>query len=169
MRSSFRHPFLGSGRRSRESRGPHEACFVGWEYAADLSSGTLYGGSLRWTNLRSLPILAGSVGMLRALTPAHQAAGSHTGIEGTAAEVGALRTAQFPITRRYAYFDNSTFGPPPRACADAVARCLRDLSEGAQVPVSWAAEVDRVRGLVARLYNCTTDDVAFMKSSAEAL
>ena len=33
MRSSFRHPFLGSGRRSRESRGPHEACFVGWEYA----------------------------------------------------------------------------------------------------------------------------------------
>src|SRR5262252_7427539 len=41
MRSSFRHPFLGSGRRSRESRGPHEACFVGWEYAADLCSRTL--------------------------------------------------------------------------------------------------------------------------------
>lgn len=83
--------------------------------------------------------------------------------------MGALRTAQFPITRRYAYLDNSTFGPPPRACAEAVARCLRELSESAQVPESWATEVDRVRGLVARLYNCTTDDVAFMKSSAEAM
>ena len=83
--------------------------------------------------------------------------------------MGALRTAQFPITRRYAYLDNSTFGPPPRACAEAVARCLRELSEGAQVPESWAAKVDRVRGLVARLYNCAPDDVAFMKSSAEAM
>src|SRR5262252_1606696 len=98
---------------------------------------------------------------------AHEAAGSHTGLERAAYNVGALRTAQFPITRRYAYLDNSTFGPPPRACAEAVARCLRELSEGAQVPESWAAKVDRVRGLVARLYNCAPDDVAFMKSSAE--
>lgn len=83
--------------------------------------------------------------------------------------MGALRTAQFPITRRYAYLDNGTFGPPPRACAEAVARCLRKLSEGGQVPQSWEADLDHVRGLVARLYNCTVDDVAFLKSSAEAV
>src|SRR5262249_61371308 len=71
--------------------------------------------------------------------------------------------------RRYAYRDNGTSGPPPRTCAEAVARCLRELSDGTGVPVPWEAEVDRVRGLVARLYNCTIDDVAFLKSSAEAL
>jgi len=95
--------------------------------------------------------------------------GYHTNIERTPYDVSELRTAQFPITRRYAYLDNSTFGPPPRACAEAVARCVRELSEGTRVPVPWAAEVDRVRSLAARLYNCTIDDVALLKSSAEAL
>lgn len=95
--------------------------------------------------------------------------GSAMAIQRGLYDVGELRTAQFPITRRYAYLDNSTFGPPPLACVEAVARCLRELSDGTGVPVPWEAEVDRVRRLVARLYNCTIDDVAFLKSSAEAL
>ncbi len=84
-------------------------------------------------------------------------------------DVEALRDDQFPVTRRCAYLDNATFGPPPRACVEAAAGCLRRLSEGAQLPVPWAAEVERVRDLAARLMGAPAPDVAFLKSSAEGV
>jgi cysteine desulfurase / selenocysteine lyase len=84
-------------------------------------------------------------------------------------DVAALRAAQFPVTRRFAYLDNSTFGPPPRACVEAAAAWLHEQSEGARLPVPWPAEVERVRGLAARLFNCPARDVAFVKSSAEGV
>lgn len=84
-------------------------------------------------------------------------------------DVSALRAGQFPITRRLAYLDNGTLGPPPRACVEAAGACLRELSEGARLPVPWASEVERVRGLAARLVGADADDVAFVKSSAEGL
>ena len=90
--------------------------------------------------------------------------------DGQAAyDVGALRRSQFPITKRYAYLDNGTFGPPPRAFLEATTGCLRALTEGIEMPVLWPAEIDRVRGLVGRLFGCAPDDVAFLKSSAEAM
>lgn len=84
-------------------------------------------------------------------------------------DVGALRADQFPITRRWAYLDNGTFGPLPRAAADAAAAWSRSLSEGDRLPVPWSAEVERVRGLAARLFGCAADDLAFVKGSAEGL
>jgi selenocysteine lyase/cysteine desulfurase len=84
-------------------------------------------------------------------------------------DVAALRAEQFPITRRLAYLDNGTFGPLPRACVEAVAACLRGLSDGTRLPVPWAAETERVRGLAARLIGVHADDVAFVKSSAEGM
>jgi cysteine desulfurase / selenocysteine lyase len=84
-------------------------------------------------------------------------------------DVAALRADQFPITRRLAYLDNGTLGPPPRACVEAAGACLRELSEGTRLPVPWADEVDRVRGLAARLIGADAADVAFVKSSAEGM
>jgi len=84
-------------------------------------------------------------------------------------DVAALRADQFPITRRLAYLDNGTLGPPPRAFVEAAGACLRELSEGARLPVPWADEVERVRGLAARLIGADADDVAFVKSSAEGM
>jgi selenocysteine lyase/cysteine desulfurase len=84
-------------------------------------------------------------------------------------DVAALRADQFPITGRYAYLDNGTFGPLPRACVEAVTAFLRGLSEGARLPVPWVEEVERVRGLAARLVGVDADDLAFVKSSAEGM
>lgn len=84
-------------------------------------------------------------------------------------DVAALRAEQFPVTRRWAYLDNATFGPPPRACAEAVAACVRGLSEAAHLPVPWLPDIERVRGLAARLLGCPAEDVAFVKSSAEGM
>jgi selenocysteine lyase/cysteine desulfurase len=84
-------------------------------------------------------------------------------------DVSALRADQFPITNRLAYFDNSTLGPPPRVCVEAAGAWLRELSEGTRLPIPWVAEVERVRGLAARLIGADASDVAFVKSSAEGL
>lgn len=84
-------------------------------------------------------------------------------------DVAALRAEQFPVTRRWAYLDNATFGPPPRACAEAVAACVRGLSEAAGLPVPWSPEIERVRGLAAQLLGCSAGDVAFLKGSAEGI
>lgn len=84
-------------------------------------------------------------------------------------DVAGLRAGQFPITRRWAYLDNGTFGPPPRAAADAVAACVREQSEGGRLPMPWEEQLDRVRGLAGRLLGCPADDVAFVKSSAEGM
>jgi cysteine desulfurase/selenocysteine lyase len=82
--------------------------------------------------------------------------------------VAALRT-QFPVTLRHAYLDHATFGPPPTACVEAVGAFLRRLSELRELPVPWPPALERVRADAARLLGCTPDDVAFAKSSAEAM
>jgi cysteine desulfurase/selenocysteine lyase len=83
-------------------------------------------------------------------------------------DIAALR-AQFPVTDTHAYFDHATFGPPPRAFVVAAVAWLHQLSEGARLPVPWPAAVDRVRAEAARLLGCVADDVAFTKSTAEAM
>jgi cysteine desulfurase/selenocysteine lyase len=84
-------------------------------------------------------------------------------------DVAALRAAQFPVTRELAYLDNASFGPLPRACVEAATRCLGALSERGFGAASWSEGVDDVRLRVARLFGCGAADVAFLKSSAEAL
>jgi cysteine desulfurase / selenocysteine lyase len=84
-------------------------------------------------------------------------------------DLAALRKDQFPVTARWAYVDNATFGPPPRATADAVAAYVRDLSEVPRLPVPWSVEAERVRQVAARFLGCAAGDLAFLKSSAEAM
>jgi cysteine desulfurase/selenocysteine lyase len=83
-------------------------------------------------------------------------------------DVAALR-ARFPVTRRHAYLDHATFGPPPAACVEAAGALLRQLSELTELPVPWPAELERGRADAARLFGCAPDDLAFAKSSAEAM
>ena len=83
-------------------------------------------------------------------------------------DLAALR-AEFPVTVRHAYLDHATFGPPPIACADAVASTLRQLSEVRDLPVDWPPVVERTRALAARLFGCEPDDIALLKSTAEAM
>ncbi len=85
-----------------------------------------------------------------------------------AIDVAALR-AQFPVTLRHAYFDHASFGPPPTTCVEAGTACLRELSAASLLPVPWQPAVERVRAGAARLFGCQPDDVAFAKSTAEAM
>lgn len=80
----------------------------------------------------------------------------------------ALR-AQFPVTLRQAYFDHASFGPPPTVCVEAATACLRALSEARVLAMSSLSVVDEVRVVAARLFGCAPDEIAFTKSTAEAV
>lgn len=86
-------------------------------------------------------------------------------------DAAALRRAQFPVTRTWAWFDHATFGPPPRAFVEAVSAFTGAMSAG-EVPEGldlFVDAVDRVRARAARFINADPDDVAFLKSTAEGL
>ncbi|HKF78261.1 MAG TPA: aminotransferase class V-fold PLP-dependent enzyme [Candidatus Dormibacteraeota bacterium] len=91
---------------------------------------------------------------------------SRTGID-----VAALRREQFSVTRRWAWFDHATFGPPPRVFVDAVS-AFTEAMAAAEVPEGlelFVDAVDRARARAARFINADPDDVAFLKSTAEGL
>jgi cysteine desulfurase/selenocysteine lyase len=86
-------------------------------------------------------------------------------------DVAAIRKDQFPVTEMWSWFDHATFGPPPRAYVNAIETFARDMS-GAALPEGaglWGDLLDRIRAKAARFINCSPEDVAFLKSTAEAI
>jgi cysteine desulfurase/selenocysteine lyase len=84
-------------------------------------------------------------------------------------DVAALRRDQFPVTRKWSWFNHATFGPPPRVYADAVSAFANAMAAG-DTPDGYGLygeAVDRARAKAARFINCEPDDVAFLKSTAE--
>ena len=85
--------------------------------------------------------------------------------------VEALRRAEFPITRGRIYFDHATFGPPPTRYVGAANDFLARMSAGG-LPDLFALSqegVDGVRAQAARLFNCGTDRVAFIRSTSQGV
>lgn len=75
------------------------------------------------------------------------------------------------MTERWAWLDHATFGPPPNAYVRAVEEFAHTMAD-ANIPEGyalWGAALDRVRGKAARFFNCDGDDIAFQKSTAEAM
>ena len=86
-----------------------------------------------------------------------------------ALDVAALRREQFPVTKRWAWFNHATFGPPPVAYLEKVRDFTQKMAE-AELPDGyglWGDMVDEVRTAAARFVGCEADDVAFLKSTAE--
>ena len=83
----------------------------------------------------------------------------------------ALRRDQFPVTRKWSWFNHATFGPPPRVYAEAVSAFSETMAAG-DLPEGYGLfgeAVDRVRAKAARFVNCDPDDVAFLKNTAEGV
>ena len=73
------------------------------------------------------------------------------------------------MTERWAWFNHATYGPPTRAAADAVTRFVTAMSRGDLPEGGWADSVERARPKAGRMVGCPPDDVAFLKSTAEAV
>ena len=86
-------------------------------------------------------------------------------------DVASLRKEQFRVTEKWTWFNHATFGPPPRTYVETIEDFAHKMA-GAELPEGaglWGDALERVRAKAARFFNCDTDDVAFLKSTAEGI
>src|SRR5579862_2224562 len=80
-----------------------------------------------------------------------------------------LRT-EFPITRRWAFFDHAAVAPLSARAQQAMHDWAADLTENGDVYHGrWMKRVEEVRGLFGRLLHCDPLDVAFVKNTSEGV
>src|SRR5271163_2732936 len=81
-----------------------------------------------------------------------------------------LHRTEFPITRRWAFFDHAAVAPLSLRAQKAMHDWAADLTENGDVYLGgWKKRVEEVRGLFGRLLNCDPLDVAFVKNTSEGV
>ena len=77
---------------------------------------------------------------------------------------------QFPVTRRWAYFDHAAVAPLSGPAQQALHEWAADLADNGDVYYSrWQRRVDEVRRLAARLLGADPLDLAFVKNTSEGI
>jgi cysteine desulfurase / selenocysteine lyase len=77
---------------------------------------------------------------------------------------------EFPVTRRWAFFDHAAVAPITGRAQRAMAEWAADLAENGDVhEPRWNRRVEEVRGLFARLLNADPLDIAFVKNTSEGI
>jgi cysteine desulfurase / selenocysteine lyase len=81
-----------------------------------------------------------------------------------------LLRSEFPVTRRWAFFDHAAVAPLSARAQKAMDEWAADLTENGDVYHGrWMKRVEEVRGLFGRLLNCEPLDVAFVKNTSEGI
>jgi selenocysteine lyase/cysteine desulfurase len=82
----------------------------------------------------------------------------------------ALRTAEFPVCHRWAYFDHAAVSPLPRRAGDALRAWVDDQEQNGVVPYpEWEAKLTSFRGDLARLIGASRDEIAFINSTTHGI
>jgi selenocysteine lyase/cysteine desulfurase len=77
---------------------------------------------------------------------------------------------QFPVTRRWAYFDHAAVAPLSGPAQKALVEWATDMADNGDVhEPSWFRGVNVVRELAARLLNAEPLDIAFIKNTSEGI
>ena len=77
---------------------------------------------------------------------------------------------EFPALAHWTYLNTATFGQLPRRATDAVAQHFAHRDELACADfLAWYDDADRIRAKIARLINCTSEDIAFVPNASTAL
>jgi cysteine desulfurase/selenocysteine lyase len=81
----------------------------------------------------------------------------------------ALR-AEFPVTRRWAFFDHAAVAPLTARAQRAMQQWAADLTDNGDVYHSrWMSRVEDVRVLFGRLLSADPFDIAFVKNTSEGI
>jgi selenocysteine lyase/cysteine desulfurase len=77
---------------------------------------------------------------------------------------------EFPVTRRWAFFDHAAVAPLTGRAQRALGEWAADLTENGDVHESrWNHRVEEVRGLFGQLLNADPLDIAFVKNTSEGI
>jgi cysteine desulfurase / selenocysteine lyase len=87
------------------------------------------------------------------------------------AELRRVRDEQFPVTRRWSWFNTAAYGPLPVCNIEAQTSFLHGMSMGDTAPGigHWWEGAAGVRGKVGQLINADPEDICFLKSTNEGL
>lgn len=82
----------------------------------------------------------------------------------------ALRAAEFPVARRWAYFDHAAVAPLPRRSGDVLRAWAEEQENHGVVHWSaWERELEAIRADLARLIGAHPDEIAFVNSTTQGL
>jgi selenocysteine lyase/cysteine desulfurase len=77
---------------------------------------------------------------------------------------------QFPVTRRWAFFDHAAVAPLSAPAAKAMTEWVIDVTENGDVhEKEWSQRVEAVRVLAGRLLDADPSDIAFIKNTSEGI
>jgi selenocysteine lyase/cysteine desulfurase len=77
---------------------------------------------------------------------------------------------EFPVTRRWAFFDHAAVAPLTARCQRAMHEWIADLVENGDVHhAGWMSRVDQVRVHFGQLLNADPLDLAFIKNTSEGI
>jgi selenocysteine lyase/cysteine desulfurase len=77
---------------------------------------------------------------------------------------------EFPAVANWTYLNTATFGQLPRRSTQAVAKHFAHRDELACWDfLNWFDDLERLRGKIGRLIDCTADDIAFIPNASTAL
>jgi selenocysteine lyase/cysteine desulfurase len=77
---------------------------------------------------------------------------------------------EFPVTRRWAFFDHAAVAPLSGRAQQAITECAKSFAENGGVGWSrWDVRVEEVRQLAGRLISADPLDIAFVKNTTEGI
>ncbi len=76
---------------------------------------------------------------------------------------------QFPVLRKWTYFNHAGVSPLPKAVADAARRVTTEAEAGAYLETTWYAELGNVRETSAKLMNADPSEIALVKNTSEGI
>jgi len=80
-----------------------------------------------------------------------------------------MMRSEFPITRKYAYFDHAAVGPLPTKVTDVTKRAVEEKSEGDLHWESWEDTVEGTRKSIAAMTKAREDEIALVHSTSQGL
>ena len=82
----------------------------------------------------------------------------------------ALRTVEFPVTERWAYFDHAAVSPLPRRSGQILREWAEDQERnGVMYWPEWEKKLRTNRDRLASLINASNDEIAFVNSTTSAI
>jgi cysteine desulfurase/selenocysteine lyase len=76
---------------------------------------------------------------------------------------------EFPVLRRWEFFNHAAVAPLSRAAGDALRKYAGQAESVAYLDTGWYRDIAALRESVARLINGTKEEVAFVKNTSEGL
>jgi selenocysteine lyase/cysteine desulfurase len=76
---------------------------------------------------------------------------------------------QFPVLRKWDFFNHAGVSPFPKVVADALRTFADEAERGAYLDTAWYTDLEALRVESAALINAHRDEIAFVKNTSEGL